>query len=116
LSISVIIGAVIFWIILFYLNSYIDISWLLIVPIAFIFGICFQASWPLALYSQEIEKGVTEANVGIAASLYVSVSNIGAAVLPVVFPIIFKNDFLNFIAILVGLIICLLLWAVVKRK
>lgn len=116
LSISVIIGAVIFWIILFYLNSYIDISWLLIVPIAFIFGICFQASWPLALYSQEIEKGVTEANVGIAASLYVSVSNIGAAVLPVVFPIIFKTDFLNFIAILVGLIICLLLWAVVKRK
>jgi hypothetical protein len=33
--------------------------------------------------SQETEEGVTDANVGIAASLYISISNIGAAVLPV---------------------------------
>jgi len=115
-TLSVIIGAVIFWLIVFYLNNYYDASWLLIVPIAFLFGVCFQASWPLALYSQETEEGVTDANVGIAASLYISISNIGAAVLPVLFPLIFTTAISNFIAITVGLIICILLWAVVKRK
>jgi FLVCR family feline leukemia virus subgroup C receptor-related protein len=116
-TLSVIIGAVIFWLIVFSLNNYYNASWLLIVPIAFLFGVCFQASWPLALYSQETEEGVTDANVGIAASLYISISNIGAAVLPVIFPLIFKTDPpSNFIAITVGLIICILLWAVVKRK
>ena len=63
-------------------------SWMLMILVAFLFGVCFQASWPLALYSQETEEGVTEANVGIAASLYISISNIGAAVLPVIFPIL----------------------------
>ena len=115
-TISVVIGAIVFWLIVFYLNSYYDATWLLIVPIAFLFGFCFQASWPLALYSQETEEGVTDANVGIAASLYISISNIGAAVLPVVFPLIFTTNISNFIAITVGLIICLLLWVVVKRK
>jgi FLVCR family feline leukemia virus subgroup C receptor-related protein len=116
-TLSVIIGAVIFWLIVFSLNNYYNASWLLVVPIAFLFGVCFQASWPLALYSQETEEGVTDANVGIAASLYISISNIGAAVLPVLFPLIFKTDPpSNFIAITVGLIICILLWAVVKRK
>jgi MFS family permease len=115
-TLSVIIGAIIFWLVVFFMNYNYDASWLAIVPIAFLFGVCFQASWPLALYSQETEEGVTDANVGIAASLYISISNIGAAVLPVVFPIIFKTDFLNFFAILVGLIICLILWGVVKRK
>ena len=115
-TLSVIIGAVIFWLIVFSLNNYYNASWLLIVPIAFLFGVCFQASWPLALYSQETEEGVTDANVGIAASLYISISNIGAAVLPVVFPLIFTTTISNFIAITVGLIICILLWAIVKRK
>jgi MFS family permease len=110
-------GSILFWLILFSVYQYTDISWLLLVFIAFIFGACFQASWPLALYSQEIEKGVTEANVGIAASLYVSVSNIGAAVLPVIFPILFPYDTPVFpmIAILIGLIICICLWAVTKK-
>lgn len=114
-------GAILFWLILFalfYMNNY-DVStinWLIVLFIAFLFGICFQASWPLALYSQETEEGVTESNVGIAASLYISISNVGAAVLPVIFPIIFTTTLANFIAILGGLIICILLWAVVKRK
>jgi MFS family permease len=115
-TLSVIIGAVIFWLIVFSLNNYYSENWLLIVPIAFLFGVFFQASWPLALYSQETEEGVTDANVGIAASLYISISNIGAAVLPVVFPLIFTTNISYFIAITVGLIICILLWAIVKRK
>ena len=115
-TLSVIIGAVIFWLIVFFLNNYYSASWLLIIPIAFLFGVFLQASWPLALYSQETEEGVTDANVGIAASLYISISNIGAAVLPVVFPLIFTTNISYFIAITAGLIICILLWAIVKRK
>ena len=115
-TLAVVIGAVIFWIILFLLNYSYNVSWLLMIPVAFLFGVCFQASWPLALYSQETEEGVTDSNVGIAASLYVSISNIGAAVLPVIFPLLFKDVLQNFIAILIGLIICILLWGVVKRK
>ncbi len=97
ITLSVIVGAILLWLVLF-------------------FGVCFQASWPLALYCQETEEGVSEANVGIAASLYISISNIGAAVLPVVFPILFPDNFTHFIAITVGLLICLLIWGVVKRK
>jgi MFS family permease len=115
-TVSVVIGAIIFWMIVFLLNYSYNASWLLIIPIAFLFGVCFQASWPLALYSQETEEGVTESNVGIAASLYVSISNIGAAVLPVIFPLLFQDVVQNFIAILVSLIICVLLWLLVKRK
>ena len=115
-TLAVVIGAVIFWIILFLLNYSYHVSWLFMIPVAFLFGVCFQASWPLALYSQETEEGVTDSNVGIAASLYVSISNIGAAVLPVIFPLLFKDVLQNFIAILIGLIICVLLWGVVKRK
>ena len=116
MTLSVVIGAIIFWIILFAFNYYYIASWIIIVPIAFLFGVCFQASWPFALYSQETEEGVNEANVGIAASLYMSISNIGAAVLPVIFPILFSTVFLNFIAITVGVIICIILWTIVKRK
>ena len=115
-TLSVLAGAILFWLIIFYLNISYDANWLLIVPIAFLFGVCFQASWPLALYSQETEEGVNEANVGIAASLYISISNIGAAVLPVVFPLLFPDSLTNFIAITIGLLICLLIWGVVKRK
>jgi MFS family permease len=115
-TLAVVIGAVIFWIILFLLNYQYNVSWLLMIPVAFLFGVCFQASWPLALYSQETEEGVTDSNVGIAASLYISISNIGAAVLPVIFPLLFKDVLQNFIAILFGLLICVVLWGVVKRK
>jgi len=114
-TLTVVGGSILFWLILFALNQYTNITGLLLVFIAFLFGACFQASWPLALYSQETEKGVTEANVGIAASLYISVSNIGAAVLPVIFPILFPTEIATFIAVLAGLIICVLLWAITKK-
>src|SRR5208337_2104609 len=97
------------------LNSY-QVSWLSILSVAFLFGFCLEASWPLALYCQETEVGVSEANVGIAASLYISISNIGAAVLPILFPLLFKTSLLNFVAIFGGLIFCVALWTVVKRK
>lgn len=121
ITISVITGAILLWLVLFFLfytTSYdvAAINWILIVFIAFLFGVCFQASWPLALYSQETEEGVNEANVGIAASLYISISNIGAAVLPVIFPILFPDNFSHFVAITIGLLLCLLIWGIVKRK
>lgn len=122
ITLGVIGGAIFMWLILFmlfYVNSYNvhTINWVLIVVLALIFGVFFQASWPLALYSQEIEPGVSETNVGIAASLYISVSNIGAAVLPVLIPYLIAYDpLLNFITILIGLLICMVAWAVVKRK
>ena len=116
-TLSVVGGSIIFWIIMLSFNQYMSISWLLMVLVAFLFGACFQASWPLALYCQETEKGVSEANVGIAASLYISVSNIGAALLPVIFPILFpfSTPLVPFIAILAGLIICIFLWAITKK-
>jgi len=119
-TLGVVAGAIILWLVLFALfaiNSYDAgaINWIGVSVLAFIFGFFFQASWPLALYSQETEKGVTDANVGIAASLYISVSNIGAAVLPVIFPILFPTALATFIAVLAGLIICILLWGLTKR-
>ena len=116
-TLSVVGGSIILWIIILFFNQYMSISWLLIVLVAFFFGACFQASWPLALYCQETEKGVSEANVGIAASLYISVSNIGAALLPVIFPILFpfSTPVMPFIAILAGLIICIFLWVITKK-
>ena len=109
------------WIILFAIfanASYAvtNLNWLLIVVLAFIFGFFFQASWPLALYSQETESGVTEANVGIAASFYTSISNVGAAVLPVLYPLLFTEPLPMFIAILAAILICLLLWTIIKRR
>jgi MFS family permease len=108
-------GSLLFWCILFGLYQ-LDMTWLLLILIAFLFGTCFQASWPLALYSQETEQGVTDANVGIAASLYISLSNIGAAVLPVIFPLLFPTQVATFLAVLAGLCICLLLWAFTKKR
>ena len=113
-TLTVVGGSIIFWLLLFALYQF-DITWLFLVLCAFLFGACLQASWPLALYSQETEKGVTEANVGIAASLYISVSNIGAAVLPVIFPILFPTSVATFAAVLVGLLICIALWAMTKK-
>jgi hypothetical protein len=74
-----------------------------------------NASWPLAL-CQETEVGVSEANVGFATSVYISVSNMAPAVLPVLLPLVFKTNFLNFIAILSGLFLYVALCAVLKRK
>jgi MFS family permease len=119
-TLSVIAGAIILWLVLFALfamNAYDAslINWFEVAVLAFVFGFFFQASWPLALYSQETEKGVNEANVGIAASLYISVSNIGAAVLPVIFPILFPSPLATFVAVLGGLLICMLFWGITKR-
>jgi MFS family permease len=119
-TVSVVAGAIVFWLLLFALfamNSYNTnaINWYLVILLAFIFGFFFQASWPLALYSQETEKGVTDANVGIAASLYISVSNIGAAVLPVIFPILFPTPMATFVTVTAALIICLVFWIATKR-
>ncbi len=121
ITLSVIGGAIIIWLILFFLFYNISynvtaINWIFILIIAFLFGVCFQASWPLALYSQETEDGVNEGNIGVAASLYISISNIGAAVLPVIFPILFPDNFTQFIGIFVGLLICFFIWLIVKRK
>lgn len=96
-------------------NSY-EVSWLFLIPVAFLFGLCLNASWPLALYCQETEAGVSAANVGIATSVYTSVSNMGPAVLPVLFPLVFKTNALNFIAVLGALVLCVALWASIKRK
>ena len=118
-TISVVIGAIFFWVLMYYLHINITyMNWLPVLFVAFFFGLCLQASWPLALYSQETEPGVTEANVGIAASLYVSISNIGAAVLPVVFPILFPftGGIVPIAAVLGALVICLMLWLAVKRR
>ena len=119
-TLGVVAGAILLWLILFALfamNAYdaSNLNWMMIAVLAFVFGFFFQASWPLALYSQETEQGVTDANVGIAASLYISVSNIGAAVLPVIFPILFPSPVATFIAVLAGLLICILLWGITKR-
>jgi MFS family permease len=114
-TISAVVGAIIFWFVMFESSSS-AVSLLFIMLTAFLFGFCLEASWPLALYCQETEEGVSEANVGIAASLYISISNIGATVLPVLFPLLFKTNLLNFIAILVGLILCVALWTIIKRK
>ncbi|HVP16765.1 MAG TPA: MFS transporter [candidate division Zixibacteria bacterium] len=114
-TISAVVGAIIFWFMILASNSY-GVSSLFIILMAFLFGICLEASWPLALYCQETEEGVSEANVGIAAGLYISMSNIGAAVLPVLFPLLFKTNLLNFIAILGGLIFCVALWTIIRRK
>ena len=121
ITLGAISGAIILWLVIFGLflmngNDITSLNWILIAGIAFLFGVCFQASWPLALFCQETEDGVTGANVGISASLYISVSNIGAAVLPVIFPILFTTSLANFIAIFAGLVVCLLIWAIVKRK
>jgi MFS family permease len=119
-TLSVVVGSIVLWLLLFAwfaMNSYnaSALNWIGVVVLAFLFGFFFQASWPLALYSQETEQGVTEVNVGIAASLYISVSNIGAAVLPVIFPILFPGALATFIAVLGSLVICLLLWGLTKR-
>jgi MFS family permease len=113
-NISTLAGATVFLVIILWLNS-LSVSGSTIIPVAFLFGICLEATWPLALYCQETEEGVSEANVGIAASLFISISNVGAAVLPVLFPLLFSTILQNFTAILGGLIVCILLWSAIRR-
>jgi len=114
-SLVVLAGTLVFWVLLYALFT-VNISWLLLVLVAFLFGFCLQASWPLALYCQETEQGVSQANIGVSASLYISVSNIGAALLPVLFPLLFPAQLSTVVAVLAGLIITFVLWAVIKRK
>ena len=91
-------------------------SFLFYLFIAFLFGIFLQASWPIALHCQETEKGVDERNEGIAASLYISVSNIGGAILPVIVGKIADVSLKNaFMLIAIYLILFFMLWTMVRR-
>jgi len=108
ISLSVMLLALILWILFYVSPSY------LIIPVSFLFGIFLQASWPIALHSQETEKGVTKENEGIASSLFISISNIGGAVLPVVTGYMEANPMMAFASIFVYILICLLIWALVK--
>ena len=102
---------------LFWLAFYFSSSFFIYLAIAFIFGIFLQASWPIALHCQETEKGVDERNVGIAASLYISVSNVGGAILPVLIGKVADTSLQSAFLLLLGyLVIFMLLWGAVKRK
>jgi len=59
---------------------------------------------------------VNEANEGVASGLYISLSNIGAAILPVAFGYIEKDVPLCFSGISACIFILALLWALVKRS
>lgn len=105
-----------FFSILFWILFFPKISFFVYLLIAFLFGIFLQASWPIALHCQETEKGVNEKNEGIAASLYISISNIGGAILPVLIGKIADYSLKNaFFAIIIYLLIFLLLWSIVKK-
>jgi len=110
-------GSILTWVLVFGVYT-LSMSWLLVVLVALLFGIFLQASWPLALYSQETEPGVSESNIGVAASLYISMSNIGAAVLPEIYGIVKDKiePMTSFTVILIALVLCLVLWVFVKRK
>lgn len=104
--------SIIFW--LMFYPSYPFITYLLV---AFLFGVFLQASWPIALHCQETEKGVDGRNEGIAASLYISISNVGGAVLPVIIGKIADESLRNaFFTILVYLLAFLFLWVIVRKK
>lgn len=102
--------AIISWALFYIISSY---SFLLLM--SFLFGVFLQAGWPIALHSQETEKGVTKENEGIASSLYISISNVGGALLPVLTGYLEKNVDVAFIGVAIYLIACLILWAFVRR-
>ena len=114
ISLLVAILSLAFWIGIYLV--YVHNLWLLPIILAFLFGFALQASWPIALYCQETEKGVNEANEGVASGLYISLSNIGAAILPVAFGYIEKDVPLCFSGISACIFILVLLWALVKRS
>jgi len=110
-SVAVALLAIIFWL-LFHFNA----PFIAYLSIAFLFGIFLEASWPVALHCQETEKGVDEKNVGIAASLYISVSNVGGAILPVIIGKVADSSLQNAFVLLLGyLVIFLVLWGTVKK-
>jgi len=110
-SLSVAILSIIFW-----LLFDIEASFFIYLGVAFLFGVFLQASWPIALHCQETEKGVDEKNEGIAASLYISISNIGGATLPVIVGKIADSSLQNaFLTILIYLLLFFILWATVKK-
>lgn len=102
--------------ILFWLTFYLEFSFAIYLFIAFLFGIFLQASWPVALHCQETEEGVNERNEGVAASLYISISNVGGATLPVIVGELADVSLkIAFIAILGYMLSILLLWSIVKK-
>ncbi|MCD6222755.1 MAG: hypothetical protein J7K12_03625, partial [Thermoplasmata archaeon] len=74
-----------------------------------------QAGWPIALHSQETEKGVTKENEGIASSLFISISNVGGAVLPVLTGYLEKSIAMAFAGIAAYILACFILWIAVRR-
>ena len=102
--------------IILWLAFYLISSHSLLLLISFLFGVFIEASWPIALHSQEIEPGVTKENEGIASSLYISISNVGGAILPVLIGYIEKSIKLAFIGIMIYLILCLSLWVIIKKN
>ena len=94
---------------------------LLYILIAFLFGVFLQASWPVALHCQETEEGVNDRNVGIAASAYISISNIGGALLPVIVGSVVGRGsgaslWNAYLVILIYLIVFTVLWGIVRRR
>jgi len=81
----------------------------------FIFGFFLEGSWPIALSMQETEKGVNPSNEGVAASMYMVGSNVGAALIPVAVGFASDNAGLKGGAImtLVFFVVCCMLWFVV---
>jgi len=103
--------------ILFWIIFYPSYPFIIYIMVAFLFGVFLQASWPIALHCQETEKGVDERNEGIASSLYISISNEGGAILPVIIGKIADESLRNaFFTILVYLIAFLILWSMVRRR
>lgn len=102
--------ALLLWIAFYFISSY---GFLLL--ISFLFGVFLQAGWPIALHSQETEKGVTKENEGIAASLFISLSNVGGAILPVVTGYLERSVEMAFAGIAIYVIACFILWISIRR-
>lgn len=102
--------AILLWLTFYYISSYI-----FLIIISFLFGVFLQAGWPIALHSQETEEGVNEENEGIAASLFMSISNVGGAVLPVLTGYLEKNISWAFASVSIYLILCLLIWLSIRK-
>ncbi|KAA0005745.1 MAG: MFS transporter [Thermoplasmata archaeon] len=107
---SVAILAFLLWIAFYYIHSYAAL-----LAISFLFGVFLQAGWPIALHSQETEKGVTKENEGIASSLFISISNVGGAVLPVLTGYLEKSIAMAFAGIAAYILACFILWLAVRK-
>jgi len=107
---SVAILAFLLWIAFYFIHFYAAL-----LAISFLFGVFLQAGWPIALHSQETEKGVTKENEGIASSLFISISNVGGAILPVVTGYLEKSIEMAFAGIAAYILACFILWIAVRR-